>query len=143
MRRAAATVLVLVIAGVGCGGGNGRSAGTSTPPPRVVASPASAFASIAVESGGRRVTVPAAARKSLAPLLAARAFPPKEALAEYGLEQPVATLVYRTQGGDVIQVAIGGLTVDGHFRYVRRMGQSTIATVPASTLAPVLALVGA
>jgi hypothetical protein len=76
------------------------------------------------------------------PLFASRVFTRPAALAEYGLDHPVATLTYTSPTGSTADVDIGQPNFDRHFVYVQRRGRSAVYLAPADTLRPVLALVG-
>ena len=137
MRRGAALALCL-LALTGC-------ARRSTSPPglrQLAAGPPSTYTSIRVSAGARTADVPAELQKALAPLLVTRVLPTTRNLAQYGLDQPRATLTYAPRVGPSFEVLVGALNFDRHFLYARRPQSQLVFLLPADTLRPVLALVG-
>ena len=137
MRRGAALALCL-LALTGC-------ARRSTSPPglgQLAAGPPSTYTSIRVSAGDRTADVPAELQKALAPLLVTRVLPTTRNLAQYGLDQPRATLTYAPRVGPSFEVLVGALNFDRHFLYARRPQSQLVFLLPADTLRPVLALVG-
>lgn len=136
--RAAVLGLVLL---AGCGRG-GPPAVSSPAPPVVVPGSPGAFTEVELEAGTRQVSLSSAEVRTIAPLLAAKGFRPVEALPEYGLDPARARLVYRRRRGSATVLLLGGTTFDDHFVYVMKPSGSSIYTVAADQLRPLLALVG-
>jgi uncharacterized protein DUF4340 len=136
--RAIVVVLLLVLAGCG---GSGAPA-TERVPANVVPERAAAWTAIRVTAaGGPTADVPAALKPKAAPLLTARLLASPEPLTSYGLDAPVATIVY--EGATRTRtVAVGDANFDGHGYYVQRQGDRRVFLVPADQLRPILALVG-
>jgi hypothetical protein len=127
VRWVAAAGLVVLAA---CGSGPREEKPDSPPVVRVVDGD---YESVTVRSGGEARSLPVG---DLVPLLAARSFAPVEPLEEYGLDKPVARLVFRPSGPTVL---VGGVTVDEAFRYVMVAGdEETIHTVPSDVFTPLL-----
>lgn len=109
---------------------------------RIVDGPATRYERIEVTTATRSAVVVGNLQANAAPLLAARTFAAPQALSEYGLDQPRATLTYVAGGHTVAVVALGGTDFDNHGVYVRRVGDPRVFLVVATTAAPLLALVG-
>jgi hypothetical protein len=132
-----AAAIGVVLATAACGGGSSTSANGV---PQIVSG--KSWPSVRVTSGTTSADVPPDARTHLVPLFASRVFTRPAALAEYGLDHPVATLTYTSPTGSTADVDIGQPNFDRHFVYVQRRGRSAVYLAPADTLRPVLALVG-
>lgn len=87
-----------------------------------------------VRAGGTDLS-PLAVR-SLAPLPAARTFPPSADPVGFGLDHPQMTLSYERAGVVVVAVDIGAANFDGHGYYARRTGDPRIFLVLREALLP-------
>ena len=143
--RVVAAVMVVVVPlllAVACSSnGSGpaaSSSGSVIPPDLVPASAADAVVTVA-RPGAVPVTVVPAVVHQVVPFLVRRVFDAAEPLHDYGLDAPVATVVFANGDGSTITLAIGGHDLDDSAYYVQRIGDARIWLVLADSVQPLLA----
>jgi len=141
VRRRAAAVTAAALALCACGASGPGPPATSAPPV-AVPGPASAYTSVALTAGGHEADLDQSRWSAIAPLLAARSFRPPEPLSAYGLDPPVARIVYRRPAGSELTLDIGSADFDAHFVYVKVEGSESVFSVASAQLRPLLAVVG-
>jgi hypothetical protein len=130
--------LVVALALVACGSSAPRSSSDSNviPPDLVPASFASASVTVTPTGGAPVVVAPDVVAK-VVPFLVRRVFDAPEALFEYGLDAPSATVAL-TKDGTTITLTIGAPVFDKSAYYVQRAGDGRVWLVLADSIAPLL-----
>ncbi|MEY2571697.1 MAG: hypothetical protein QOE63_2047 [Acidimicrobiaceae bacterium] len=130
-------VLVLVVAACGSSGPSSSSDPNVIPPDLVPASYVDAAVTVTL-TGGQPVAVPAAVLTRVVPFLVRRVFDAPEALSEYGLDAPIASVTF-ADSMDPITLTIGAQVFDQTAYYVQRVGDGRVWLVLTESIAPLLA----
>jgi hypothetical protein len=137
--RALAGPLVALALLVACTSSSPPAAtGSNVVPPDIVPAAAAAAPVTVTRAGAAPVAVPAETVAAVVPMLVRRVFDPAEALADYGLDQPVATITFAVPGAPVT-LTIGGQDIDHTAYYVQRSGSDQIWLVLRASIDPLLA----
>jgi hypothetical protein len=153
-RRAVPRLFALALASAAlaaataCSGGGGGQAGPVNTGPvntgvitHLVATTVTRVVATATASG-KTATLSPSLRADVVPLLAARTFVVHQPLAQYGLDHPVADLVFFQGAAVVERMDVGGPDFDAHGFYVQRAGDPAVYLVLTASMRPVLTALG-